>query len=358
MAEITRRDLIVGGSAVALGAAGIGRAAQEPKPVGWAIMGLGSYATRQIMPAFKDCKHSKIVALVSGSAEKAKRYGTEYGVPESAQYNYETIERMRENPEIDVVYVITPPGTHREFTVRSARAGKHVCCEKPMANTAAECEEMVRVCKENSRLLQMGYRCHYEAHNLRAMQIVREGGVGKVRTILAEAGFRMGPGAWRTNKALAGGGALWDIGIYALQAAIYLAGEEPTEVIAMVGSKGAEHLNEVDDITNFSLLFPSGAIANCATGYSWSGINRYEVIGDRGRMSADNATGYGGHQFRHRGQPMEVQPNNQFAAQIDAFSLAVRGADTNVTPGEMGLRDIRILEAVLKSAAEKRAVQL
>lgn len=357
MAELSRRELIAGTGAVALGAASMARA-QDPKPVGWAIMGLGSYATRQIMPSFKDCKHSKIVALVSGSADKAKRLAAEYGVAESAIYNYQTIEKMRDNPDIDVVYVITPPGTHREFTVRSAKAGKHVCCEKPMANTSAECEEMIRACKENGRLLQIGYRCHYEAFNKRAIQIVKEGGVGKVRTILAEAGFRMGPGAWRTDKELAGGGALWDIGIYALQAAMYLAGEDPVEVIALTGNKGFDHLNEVDDTSSFCLKFPSGALASCSTGYSWAGINRFDVQGDRGRISADNATGYGGHQFKHNGRDLGIEPNNQFAAQIDAFSQAVRGGDTNVTPGEMGLRDIRILEAVLNSAAEGRAVKL
>jgi predicted dehydrogenase len=331
---------------------------QPERKVGWAILGLGSYATRQIMPSFKDCEKSKLVAVISGSPDKARRLAEQYSLPESAVYSYDNMDRIKDNPEIDVVYVITPPGTHRDFSVRAAQAGKHVCCEKPMANTVQECQDIIDACNKASTKLQIGYRSHYEPHNIRAIEACR-GQLGQLRTITSEHGFNIPNGLWRTQKALSGGGSMMDIGIYSVQAARYLAGEDPTEVFAMIHNPPNDpRFAEVEDTVNFTLRFPGGALANCASGYSWSGMNRYQVIGTRGRLAAEPATGYSGHRLWINNQQQEIQPNNQFAAQMDHLSECILDNKPVLTDGEMGLIDIKIIMAIYESAATGRPVKL
>lgn len=363
MESLSRRTLI--GSAAAA-AAGLGltryahaeREEQEPKKVGWAILGLGGYATRQIMPSFKDCKHSKLVALISGTPSKLTQFGAEYGIPESHRYSYEQLEQVAKNPDIDVVYVITPPSTHRDFTVRSAKAGKHVCCEKPMAPTVEDCQAMIDACKANGKLLQIGYRSHYQNHNLRAMEACRNE-LGMLRSLTADAGFNMGAGTWRTQKALAGGGSMMDIGIYCVQALRYLSGSEPTTVSARIHNPVDDRFKDVEDTVHFTFEFPNGCIGTGTSGYSWGrGANRYSVIGTRGNLNADNATGYGGHRLNINGQDVALEGNNQFAAQMDHLSECIRDKKIVRTPGEMGLQDIRIIQAVYESARTGKPVQV
>lgn len=357
------RRTFIGGAAAAAASLGVPRfvhaAGQDTPKVGWAILGLGGYATRQIMPAFKDCTRSKIAALVSGTPEKLARFGAEYGIPESHRYAYETFEKIRENPDVQVVYVVTPPALHRKFTVRAAEAGKHVCSEKPMAPTVADCQAMIDACKKAGKLLQIGYRSHYEAMNLRAMKACREGELGTLRSITSDHGFNMPNGAWRTVKALAGGGSMMDIGIYSLQALMYLAGEDPTEVYASISNLPEERFKDVEDTVHFRLKFPSGVQATGTSGYSWAqGANRYDVLGSRGGLHAEPATSYSGNTLRMRGGDGGVTPNNQFAAQIDHFSECIQEQKAVRTPGEMGLRDIRIIQAIYGSGRTGMPVKL
>ena len=330
----------------------------EPK-VGWAILGLGGYATRQIMPSFKDCRRSKLVALISGTPDKLRRYGEQYAIPESHRYAYDALEKIKDNPDIQVVYVVTPPGNHREFTERSAAAGKHVCCEKPMAPTAADCQAMIDACKKAGKLLQIGYRSHYEAHNLRAIEACRSE-LGRLRSITSDHGFNMPNGTWRTQRRWSGGGSMMDIGIYSVQALCYLAGEDPTEVTAAISNPpGDDRFKEVEDTVHFRLAFPSGVLATGTSGYSWrSGANRYHVIAERGGLRAEPATAYGGHRLDINGQAAQVTPNNQFAAQMDHLSEAILNKSDVKTPGEMGLRDIRIIQAIYESAKTGRPVKI
>ncbi|MFZ4507229.1 MAG: Gfo/Idh/MocA family protein [Fimbriimonas sp.] len=361
----SRRDLLMAAGALSLTSLepvgkllAADRDQQPEKPVGFAILGLGSYAQNQIMPSFADCKKAKLVAVISGTPDKAKRVAERYNLPPTAIYNYENLENIKNNPEIEVVYIISPPSTHRDFTLRSAAAGKHVCSEKPMEATSKACQEMIDACKKAGKLLQIGYRSHYQNHNLRAMEICRSGQLGPLRSLISEHGFNMPNGTWRTKKSLAGGGALWDIGIYALQAVQYLAGTKPTEVVALRHDLKEDRFKDVDDVSHFALSFPNGCLANCATGYSWAGANNYRVMGQYGRLEADPATGYSGHQLRLNGRLLEIADNNQFAAQMDHFADCIRNQKPVRTPGEMGLQDIRILEAILLSAREGRSVKI
>ncbi len=356
MSDLTRRSFLQGVGAVAVTGLPI---EQEPtKKIGWAILGLGGYATNQILPRFKDCSLSRPVAVISGSPDKAKRIAAQYGIPESKIYNYQNLEKIKDDPDIDVVYVITPPGTHHEFTMRSLKSGKHVCCEKPMASSSKECEEMVAEAKRQGKLLQIGYRCHYDNFNRRAMEICRKGEIGQVRTIVTEHAFTMEwGGGWHSDPKLGGFGAISEIGVYGIQAACYLAGADPVEVMALRNKLDVPRFKGVEDVNQAVLAFPNGVLANIATGYSWN-ANNFRVYGNRGMLDAEPATSYSGHRFTMNGRPVEVVPNVQWAEQMDDLSRAIQVEGQVKTPGEMGLRDIRIIEAIIRSGKERKAVSL
>jgi glucose-fructose oxidoreductase len=297
--------------------------------------------------------------FLGAAPDKLRRFGEQYGIPESHRYSYETFERIKDNPDVQVVYVVTPPALHREYAVRAAQAGKHVCSEKPMAPTVADCQAMIDACRRAGKLLQIGYRSHYEANNLRAMQACRSGELGTLRSITSDHGFNMPNGTWRTQRKLAGGGSMMDIGIYSLQALCYLAGEDPTEVFATISNLPEERFKDVEDTVHFRLKFPSGVQATGTSGYSWAaGANRYDVIGTKGGLHAEPATSYGGNRLRLNGRDAGVTANNQFAAQLDHMSECVQTNQPVRTPGEMGLRDIRIIQAIYESARTGRSVRI
>jgi glucose-fructose oxidoreductase len=357
--KISRRSALVGFAAVAASPMAFAKQLQG-KPVGWAVLGLGSYATYEIVPSFAHCENSKLVALISGHPDKLARLGDQYSIPATNRYTYDTMDAMKSNPEIDVVYVITPPATHPKFVIQAANLGKHVCSEKPMAPTVADCQSMIDACRRNRRLLQIGYRCHYETHNLRAIQACRSGELGKIQTLRSDHGFNIGPGQWRTQKALAGGGSMMDIGIYSLNALRYLSGEEPVEVTATITNPPNDpRFVDVEDTVDFTLKFPSGLVGHGTSGYSWrEGKNQYEVTGSKGTLRAEPATAYFGDRLTLNGETLPVTANNQWAAQIDHFSDCIRHKKRVQTPGEEGLRDIRIIQAIYEAGATGKSVQL
>ncbi|AZS20847.1 gfo/Idh/MocA family oxidoreductase [Caulobacter sp. FWC26] len=366
MDAISKRTFLGAGLATGVAALPLGAFAAEPgRKLGYAILGLGYYATRIIMPRFAECEHSRLAALVSGTPEKLKTYGEQYGVPETHRYSYETFDRIIDNPDVDIVYVITPNSLHRPFTERAARAGKHVMCEKPMANTVADCEAMIAACNKAGRQLMIGYRSRFQAHNIEAIKLVRDGALGKVRTVVADHGFTIGdPKQWRLNRALAGGGSLMDIGIYSLNAARYLTGEEPVAVNAMESTDRSDpRFREVEDIINFQLLFPSGATANGVSAYSVN-CNRYRVSGPKGWVEIDPATSYQGQAMRAQlgAPPAPLEParqsKNQFSAQLDHLSECILTGREPIVGGEEGLKDLRVIEAIYRAAREGRTVKL
>lgn len=366
-ANASRRNVLGGiGLGLATAAApAIARGATAPRrKLGYAIVGLGSYATRQIMPQFANCEHARLVALVSGTPEKLERYGAQYGIPRSHWYNYANYDSIRDNPDIDIVYVVLPNAMHAEYAIRASQAGKHVMCEKPMAISSAECEAMIAAARKAGRKLMIGYRCHFEQYNLHAIELGQGGAVGPMRLITAEHGFYARPDQWRLDRALSGGGSLMDIGIYSLNAARYLTGEEPVEVVAMESTDRSDpRFRTVEDRLDFSLRFPSGVMANCVSSYS-TNHNAYRIHGTEGWVGMEPATPYTGHQMWMR-KDGETRPivlpapaKNQFAGQLDHLPEVIFAGTEPRVSGEEGLRDMRIMEAIYRSAREGTAIKL
>jgi predicted dehydrogenase len=372
--EITRRGFItkVGQGLVAANLSGtfLKRAAalEVPDPpgkkLGWAIVGLGSLAINQILPAFAKCEKSTVVALVSGHPDKANKLALRYGVKPKNIYNYQNYDTIRDNPEVDIIYIVLPNGMHAEYTVRGFQAGKHVLSEKPMANTPADCQQMIDAGRKANRKLMVAYRCRYEPYNLEAIRMARQQEFGPTKVILADHGFSIGdPTQWRLNKALAGGGSLMDIGIYSLNASRYLTGEEPTEINAMMyTTPGDIRFKEVEETINFQLRFPSGILSNCTSSYGYSGQNRYRVVTTKGWFELEPATIYSNLRMHvHHDNITEerlLPVRDHFALELDHMSSCVMENKEPLTPGEEGLRDLSIMMGIYEAARTGKTVRL
>ena len=338
--------------------------APAAKQVGFALVGLGSLAINQLMPAFARCRYAKLVGFVSGRPDKAKQLAQMYGVDAKNIYNYDNYDRLAENPAVDVIYVVLPNSMHPEYTIRGLKAGKHVLCEKPMANTPQECEQMIAAAKAANRKLMVGYRVRYEPHNQALIAYAREtADAGPTRFILADAGFNIGdPTQWRLRKQMAGGGSLMDIGIYALNAARYLTGEEPVSVNAMLHSTPNDpRFVEVEETVTFQLRFPSGILANCTSSYGGN-VNRFRVVKQRGAAELDPASSYTGLRMRvFRGGAIEervLPQRDHFTMEMDHFSECILNNTEPLTPGEEGLKDMKAIMAIYEAARTDRTVTL
>jgi predicted dehydrogenase len=358
--------LLAAGAAAQLLPATAG-AADEPaggRKLGYAVVGIGSLAMGQILPGFGHCKRSRPVALVSGHPVKAKQQAEKYGIDPKRIYNYENFDSIRDNPEIDVVYVVLPNSMHAEYTVRAAKAGKHVLCEKPMATSVADCQKMIDACKQAGRKLQIGYRLRFEPNTLALMDAVRKKECGELKSILAEAGFNIGdPTQWRLKRDMAGGGCLMDIGIYALQAAQYISGEEPVEVTAMTYANTSDpRFKEVEESCNFQLRFPSGVLASCISTYAYNGLNHFRGYCTNGYVEVEPGLSYHDVHFQMKRGNQLVDPKipdiDQFATEMDAFSECILNDKPSRAPGEMGLQDMRIITAIYESAKTGKTVKL
>jgi predicted dehydrogenase len=322
----------------------------------------------QILPAFGASKRVRLAGLVSGDPAKAKAIATLYGVPERSVYNYGNYESMRDNPDIDAVYVVLPNALHAEYTVRAAQAGKHVLCEKPMATNPQECEQMIAACKQADRRLMIAYRIQYEPYNRMVNKFVRDQKFGRVKFIESVNAQNQGdPGQWRQKRALAGGGSLPDVGLYCLNTIRFLLGEEPVEISAMTCSTPDDpRFREVEESVTWQMRFPSGALANCATSYGWHESRRYRVYGESGWIGMDPAFSYDNLQvelsqaegeIEQRSRPT-MHPRNQFALEMDHFGECVQENKTPYTPGEEGLQDHRLMAAIYESANTGKPVRL
>lgn len=331
------------------------------KKLGWALVGLGSLSTNQIAPALAKTKHCKLAAIVTGTPAKAEEWKKKFSIPDTHVYNYETFDKIAENPDVDVIYVVLPNSMHEEFVIRGAKAGKHVFCEKPMANTADECRRMIAAMKAAGKLLGVGYRCQFEPHHRECMRLAREKTFGDLKFIEAGFGFQIGdPTQWRLRKKLAGGGALMDVGIYALQACRYLAGDEPSEVTAQEVKTDPVKFAEVDETISWSMKFPSGVIASVMTTYAFNGVNSFTAICEKGRFGMDPAYSYDGLKGWTSKPEVKIEFSavDHFQSEMDAFAEAVL-ADKPFTPsGEEGLKDLLIIEAIYQSIKDGKAVKV
>lgn len=373
---LTRRDFLqkAGEGLAVTGAAGhlaISANAQQlqvPDPpgkkLGWAIVGLGRLSINQILPAFAKCEKSRPVAFVTGDRAKGEKLAARYGVNAKSIYNYQNYDALRDNPEVDVVYVVLPNSMHAEYTIRAAKAGKHVLCEKPMATTPKDCEQMIAASKGAGKKLMVAYRVRYEPYNQNLIKLAQSGELGPTKVVVADAGFNIGdPNQWRLKKGLAGGGSLMDIGIYALQAARYTTGEEPIEVNAMeFTDRNDPRFKEVEDTINFQLRFPSGALAQCTSFYGHAGQNRIRVGGTKAWAELEPATSYTGlRMFVKKGGATEERDFGQrdhFAGEMDHMSESVMSNKEPLTPGEEGLKDLRIMMAIYEAARTRQTVKL
>lgn len=365
MIDLHRRGLVMAAGGVLAASAVNPGWASTGRKLGYAIVGLGGYGLGRIIPQFQNCQHSRLVALVSGDPAKAKKVAQEYGVPERGIYSYTDFDRIRDNPDIDIVYICLPVFMHAEYTIRAAQAGKHVMCEKPMAVSSAECEQMIAACRKAGKKLMIGYRSRFEPHNVEAIRLARAGAIGTLRYFRSEHGFVAGDAnTWRMKKAQSGGGSLMDIGIYALQAARYMTGEEPVAVFAKETTNRSDpRFREVEDMIDFQLEFPSGAIGSCMSMYS-ANRNQFVLMGEKGRIELEPATAYSGQRMwvgQERSDKTEVKPPpgpyaNQWVGQLDHMAQCVLQNREPLVPGEEGLRDLRIIEAVYRSAREQKRI--
>ena len=344
----------------------------DPMPpgrrLGIAIVGLGTLALENILPAIGSCRSVRVTGLVSGERTKARAVAAQYGVPEKNLYDYGTFDAIRDNPEIDAIYVVLPNALHAEFTIRAARAGKHVLCEKPMASTVAEAEAMVAACDAAKRTLMIAYRLQYTPEHRTLIGLARSGQYGNIRMIEAVNGQNdLGNGQWRQIRSLSGGGSLPDVGLYCLNAFRYITGEEPVSVTArMTRPQNDPRFREVEDVAMFTLAFPSGIVANATCGYSFHESRFLRVHAEHAWFGLDPAFGYDNLALsinRQEGKAGATDQRrfpvrNQFAEEMDAFAASLRQGTVPRTPGAEGLADMRIMAALYQAAASGAAVRL
>jgi predicted dehydrogenase len=326
------------------------------KKVGYAVIGLGRIADhfmRGVLPT----TNSQITALVSGHRDKAERIAAQYNIPATSIYNYENFDQIAHNPAVDAVYVALPNSMHAEYTIRAAKAGKHVLCEKPMSTNVADAEQMIAACKAAHVKLMIAYRCHYEPTNLRAINLIRDGALGQVQAIVSAFGFNIAPGEWRLNKKLAGGGPLFDVGIYSLNACRYLTGEEPDHISAYASVIDHDgRFNEVEENVAWTMKFPSGIVASCSTTYGAQMEGYYRVYGSKGRLEVDSAFSYEGLHLRADFSGTQLDELNpardpsHFQAEAEHFSTCIQHNLDPQSPGEEGPRDMRYITEIYRSA--------
>jgi predicted dehydrogenase len=340
----------------------------QPQRTGYAVVGLGDLAIKEILPAFGASKYSKVVALVSGDRAKAGKIAAQYGIKDSSIYSYETYDQLAQNPEVQVIYIVLPNSMHAEFVLRGAKAGKHILCEKPMATSAKDCERMIAACNSANVKLMIAYRQQYEPMNRAIVKMVKEGKLGTLKSFVASNSQNQGdPGQWRQKLALAGGGCLPDVGIYCLNAARFLTEQEPEEVWGTTYQpRDDPRFAEVEETCSFTAKFPSGMIATCSTGYGAHRSQFLRLEGDKGWAELSPAFGYGGLKLRigtlHEEQNVTIEPTieskDQFALEMDHMSLCVQQNLQPHTPGEEGLQDQHLTDAIYKSAKIGSAVKV
>ena len=336
--------------------------------VGFAIVGLGRLSIDQILPAFGKTKLCKPVALVSGDAEKAHKIADQYGIKPSSIYNYQTYDQIAQNPDVKVIYIVLPNSMHAEYTVRGAKAGKHILSEKPMATSVADCEKMIAACKAANVKLMIAYRQQYEPMNREIVKMAKAGKLGQLRSFVATNSQNQGdPSQWRQKRALAGGGCLPDVGVYCLNAARFWSGEEPVEVSGQVFQPtGDPRFTEVEATCQFTLRFPSGLLAICNAGYAAHRSQMARLEGADAWAELSPAFGYSGIEL-HSARLMEghnvqmkpsIEEKDQFALEMDHMAECVMKNQQPHTPGEEGLQDQRLIDAIYESARTGRAVKV
>lgn len=328
--------------------------AYQGRKLNIAICGLGRYGTL-LAKGLEETSYCRLAGIITGTPAKAKSWKKKYQIPDANIYNYQNFDQIKDNKDIDMVYVVLPNSMHKEYTIRAAKAGKHVIVEKPMALNAKECQEMIDVCGNAKVQLAVGYRLHYEPHHIEITRLGQDKVFGQVRLIEASLGYNMGnmpADDWHFKKALSGGGPLMNLGVYCIQSNRYVLGEEPISVTAQYGHKFSPELNkEVEESITWQLNFPSGAVGTSSTTTNCS-IDRFYASAENGYFELSPAISYGPFKGRTREKEFSFPMINQQAAQMDGISKVI--LENKELPGhirgEEGYKDMRVIDAVYKAA--------
>jgi len=338
----------------------LGSAQAPGRKLGVALCGLGSLSTNQIAPALQKTRFCRLAGIVTGTPSKAAEWQKKFDLPDKSIYNYQTMQQMASNPDIDIVYVVTPNALHMEHTLAAAAAGKHVFCEKPLEISVERCQRMIDACKKAGKMLGVGYRMQFEPNTLECIRLAREKVLGDVKIIDANFGFAIGdPTQWRLKRALAGGGSLMDVGIYCLQTTRMITGEDPVWVNASEVKTDAVKFKEVDETVLWQAKFPSGVVSNSICTYSANGLAGFRAATTRGWFAMDPAYFYNGNRGRRSdGTEINMPVTDQFATELDDFADCVINNRPTKVPGEMGLADVKVLTAIYESIKKGRPVSL
>lgn len=366
MSSISRKDAI---KTLAIGTGGLLLAPSilrssgfyKKDKLGVALVGLGYYSTDLLAPALQQTKNCYLAGIVTGTPAKAETWKTKYNIPEKNIYNYQNFDQVANNDDIDVIYIVLPPSMHTEYVIRAANAGKHVWCEKPMAITAKECQDMIDACNKNKRKLAIGYRLQHEPNTQEYRRIIKQKLLGNIKQLDDAAGYRDNrTDHWKQKKEM-GGGVLLDMGVYAIQGARLGMNMEPVSIVSAQTSTTRPEIykNGLDETVVATLEFPGGVLANIKTSFG-ENINFLTIQCEKGDIKMSPYSAYSGVQgsspLGEINTPYSV-PWQQ-AKQMDDDALAIMQNKPMMVPGEEGLRDIRVVEAIYKSAATKQAVKL
>lgn len=326
--------------------------------LGIALVGLGGYAGGQLAPALLQTEHCYLAGIVTGTPSKAVTWKEKYNIPDKNIYSYDNYDSIKDNPDIDIIYVVLPNNMHAEYTIRGFEAGKHVICEKPMAITVEDCDKMLAASKKANKLLSIGYRLHFEPYNLEMVRLGTQKMYGNLKKISGGFGFRAGPSQWRLTQKYAGGGPLMDVGIYVIQGMCYTSGMEPIAVTAVEGVKtDLEKFKEVEQSLTWQFEFPGGLIGEGITSYA-DNMNFLKAEADKGTFELTSAYNYNGQKGNTPEGPMNFPTVNQQARQMDAFALSVKNNKKSIVPGEMGKRDVKYLQAVYEAMRTGKRIEI
>jgi predicted dehydrogenase len=332
----------------------------ERGPVGFAVVGLGHIAQTAVLPAFEHAApHARLVGLVSGDEAKRRELSRRHGV---RAWSYEALDECLADPGVEAVYVALPNTMHEECAIRAARAGVHVLCEKPLATSSAACEAMIRAAADADVRLMTAYRLHFEPANLSTIALVLAGELGDPRFFSSEFSYQVRPGNIRTRADL-GGGALWDLGVYCVNAARYLFRDEPEEAFATATPPSDDRFHGVDEAWACLLRFPGDRPASFTVSFNAAATSRYRLVGTRGSVQLEPAYEYQGELVRHVTVGEETRtdrfgPGDQFAPELIRFAECVRSGAEPEPSGREGLADVRVIEALLESARAHRPIRI
>jgi len=318
--------------------------------LGIALVGLGYYSENLLAPALQETEHCYLAGIVTGTPSKIDKWKSKYSIPDSNIYNYQNFDSIKDNPTIDIVYVVLPNSMHAEFTIRAAQAGKHVICEKPMAMNIKECDDMIAACKKAGKMLSIGYRLHFDPYHREMIRLGTKRVYGNIKKMSAAFGILPDdPNQWRLKKALSGGGPLVDVGLYCIQGFCYTTGLDPIAVSAQEGPKtNPVKFKDVEQSLTWQMEMPDGIICEGKTSYT-EDINFLKADAERGSFELSSAFNYTGQSGRTPEGKMQFPHVNQQAKQMDDFALAIKNNRPTPVPGEMGRRDVRILEAIYEA---------